>query len=114
MALPSPQAGQALRPATAGNYPQINFRLSERSLVAGDAHVARERHFATAAETVSVHHGDNRFGKTIDRIEQRTIQHDFALLNRGALGKLSDVRTGDKSLVARARQHDYAHRIIRA
>jgi hypothetical protein len=36
------------------------------------------------------------------------------LLNRGALGKLSDVRTGDKSLVARARQHDYAHRIIRA
>ena len=94
------QTSQPLRAAAARNNSEIDFGLAERSFVAGDAHVARERDFTTAAEAIAVHHRDDWLRKTIDGVEKRSIQHHFALLNRGALGELGDVRAGDESFVA--------------
>src|SRR6266571_5709423 len=103
-----------MRAATTGNNPQIDLRLSERSLLTGDANIASERHLASATETISVDHSDYRFGKTVDRVEERTFQHHFALRNRRAFGELGDVRAGNESLIARAGDDDYANRIVRA
>src|SRR5205807_7134298 len=106
--------GQTLRTATTGNDAQIDLRLSEGSLLAGDANVASERHLASATQTIPVDHGDYRFGKTVDRVEERTFQHHFALRDRGAFRELGDVSAGNKSLIARAGDDDYTNGIVRA
>src|SRR5262249_7865738 len=78
---------QSVLPTTARNDSEIDFRLSERSLIAGNAQVAGQRPLTTAAQTITVDHRDYGLGKTVDSVEQRPIEHDFALLYGGPLGK---------------------------
>jgi hypothetical protein len=86
--------------------------LSERGPLAGNANIASQGYLATATQTISVDHGDNWFRKTVDRIEQGTFQHYFALRNRGALGEFGDVRAGNKGFIAGAGKYDYANGIV--
>ena len=53
------EAGEALRPATAGNDAEEDLRLAEHSAITGDPVVARQRHLAAAAERVAADGGDH-------------------------------------------------------
>src|SRR5206468_2184039 len=103
---------QTLRAAAARYDAEIDFRLPERCFLAGDANVASQSDFTSTPEAVTINHRDNRFGKSTDGVEQRTFQHHFALIDRGALGKLGNVRAGNKSLIAGAGEDDYANGFI--
>jgi hypothetical protein len=71
------------------------------------ANVAGERQLAAAAQREAVDHRDRRERTLGDHIEQARRVHRRALLERGAVGELADVRARDERPVARAREdHD--------
>jgi hypothetical protein len=106
------QPSQTLGTAATGYDAKVDFGLPKGSLLTGHANVASQGYLATATQTISIDHGDDRFRKTVDRIEQGRFQHHFALRNRGPLGEFGDVRAGNKCLIAGAGKYDDANGIV--
>src|SRR6185437_3429998 len=65
---------QTLRAAKAWNQRQIDLRLAEARLLAGDYQVARHRQFQSAAERKAVDRGDNRDRQILEALHH-TMTH---------------------------------------
>src|SRR5688572_32080221 len=65
------EPGQPLRAAPAGWNPQADFRLGEAGVLRGEANIAGDSQFTTAAECVPVDRGDDRLRQTLDGAGER-------------------------------------------
>src|SRR6266536_1046442 len=103
------EAGQALRPAPAGNDAEVDLRLAELRGRGRVADVTRERELAAAAESEAVDRGDRRLRH---RLEQpRGLVGESAPRLRlvdAEPAHVLDVRAGDERLLACAREDDDA------
>ena len=84
--------------------------MAESRGVGGDAHRARHRELASAAEREAVDGRDHGLTELFDGVEDLLAAARVLLaLDRRLHGELVDVGAGDERLLARARQHDRAH-----
>ena len=104
------QAGQALRSAIAGNDAELDFRLTEFGILTGQAHGARQRDLAAAAQRESVDAGDHGLAAVLDQVQHRLAAVRVFLGGHGIVpGQLADVSARDERLVAGAGEEDGAH-----
>jgi len=101
------QARQALGAAGTGQQADLHFRQADLGIDQGDAVMAGERHFQTAAQGGAVDHGDARLARGLDGLDY--------LRQRGRLRRLAeflDVSAGHEG-AAFADEHHGAHSGIR-
>ena len=103
-------AREPLRPAPAGDDPEVDLRLAELRARRRVADVARERELAAAAEREAVDRGDRRLGHRLEQLRDLVAEppHAFACLDVHRAHRL-DVGAGDERAVAGAGEHDGAH-----
>ena len=82
---------QTLSSAPAGYDAQLDLGLAELSFGRSDPDIARQGKLASAAECITVDHGDDRLRKILYRIKGARAAHEFALFERGLACELADV-----------------------
>ena len=107
------QSCQSLRSAVSRNYSEINFRLTENSVLRSETNVARHCQFTSAAESVTVNGCDYRFIKILNFIEYRLpFFRKFPSRNYIRFIQFRDVGACDKSFIPFSGKNYSANRII--
>src|SRR5262249_5142535 len=94
------QSCQALSASSAGNYAEINFRLAQLRVITREPKITCQSKLHPAPEAETVDHGDHRFRKIFNSIENALSCHGVALSERRAPFEFADVCACDKSFVA--------------
>jgi len=76
------ETGETLASASAGDDPDVDFRLAERRAARCDADVAGHGEFEAAAEAIAVDHRDDRLRQPVDRVIDRAVLVHAPLLHR--------------------------------
>jgi hypothetical protein len=100
------RAGQALGAAHARQYAEVDFRLTEFGVVAGQDEVAHQRQFTSTAQGVTVDGGNDRLAAVSHAIAvaEQVVEVDLRV---GQFGHFLDIGAGREGFF-RAGQHDAA------
>ena len=98
------QSRQTLRPAVSGNDSQLHLRLPQLRVFAREAHGARHRNLASAAQRESVEAGNHRLAQIFNQVEHvLPAMRIFLARHRIVLGQFADVGPGNKRLLSQSR-----------
>ena len=101
---------QTLRSATARDYSQFHFRLTELRVLRSDSNRACHRGFATATKRKAIHGRDHGLAEIFNQIEDILSKRARFLSFDGAdLRELVDVGASDERFVAGSSQDHAAH-----
>ncbi|MCY1393695.1 hypothetical protein D9M71_85980 [compost metagenome] len=99
------RAQQALGAAGAGHDPEVDLRLAEAGVFAGDEDVGVHGQFAAAAQAEAIDGGDQRLAEAGDALpvgQARVIED----ADQVALGHFLDIGAGGEGLAAAGDDHD--------
>src|ERR1051326_2842951 len=104
---------KALRAAIAGNNAELDLRLAELGIFAGQAHGAGHGNFTSAAEGKAIDAGDYRLAEVLNQVERGLALVRVCLgFYRIVLRELVDVGAGDERLLARTGENDDTNLLI--
>lgn len=102
----SDQPRQSLRAAIAGDDAQVDLRLAELGVLAGEAHVTGHGQLAAATQGKTVHGRDHRLSEALDGIEDALPAFGKDPTRIGVLPvELGDIGASREGLFAAARDH---------
>src|SRR5215207_3353171 len=103
----SDEPRQPLRATPAGWNTQADLRLREAGVFGGEANIAGDSQFATAAEGVAVDRGDHRLGQAFDGTGERlALAPEGQPLGRSKIHHLLDISARSKRASAGAGKDD--------
>ena len=107
------QARQPHRAAEAGMQAELHLGKAEARVIDGNAIVAGERHFESAAETIAVNDGDRDRRQAVEPVEHGMAARErrFDLRHIGDAAKLRDIGAGDEAAGFRRADNDSPRRI---
>src|SRR3990172_4220146 len=104
------QPRQTLRAAIARRYADLDFRLADAGVGAGDAQGAGQRQLASASQRKGMDGGDGRLAHLPGARDHRLTPPGTSLCLRRRVGiELADVGSGNKSFFSRTRDDHHAH-----
>jgi hypothetical protein len=102
-----------LGPAESGNKAEVDFRLTQSRLVAGDAQMTGHRQFHAATECETLQARNDRFAEAFDpRHQLLPVARELLRLQWCHSGQFADIGAGDECLFAAAAQDDNANGVI--
>ena len=104
---------QALRPTETGNQAEVDLRLTEARLLAGDDKVARHSELDAAAECEAIDGSDDGNRQILDGLHNAMAEaRELQPLDGAHLRHLRDIGARDEGAISRPGDNQHAHRAI--